>query len=230
MKTNVLEAAVLDLYYLNIPMAGLGDGPGVLGSAAPGSVYWSLHLSYPGEGGTQATNETAYPSYSRKPLARSSVDFVRSGPVIQNVLQQQFPTCSGASTDVLYYLGVGRSASGAGTLDRIVPIGTLLGEGVAVPGTDVVTIAGLAGVAVNDPVGFFTLPAFDTMPGGLTEGTVYYVKTVSGADITVSATPGGATIDITSQVATRVWKFSPITMQLNAVPTFAAGAFTDREH
>ncbi len=51
------------------------------------------------------------------------------------------------------------------------------------------------GLAVNDPVVFSGSAA----PGGLTFGLVYYVKTVVDANnFTVSATPGGTVIDITS--------------------------------
>jgi hypothetical protein len=36
-----------------------------------------------------------------------------------------------------------------------------------------------------------------TLPTGVTEGTIYWVKTVSGNDITISTTQGGATLDVT---------------------------------
>ncbi|KKL72573.1 hypothetical protein LCGC14_2083560 [marine sediment metagenome] len=63
----------------------------------------------------------------------------------------------------------------------------------AADATDLVTVA--AGVyAVGDRVRFYTT---DTLPAGLSVDTDYYVITVAGNDIQVSATLGGTTVDIT---------------------------------
>lgn len=54
------------------------------------------------------------------------------------------------------------------------------------------------GLANGDKIVFHN----DTVPGGLTEGTVYFVTNSTAADpdtFTVAATSGGATIDLTSQ-------------------------------
>ncbi len=55
------------------------------------------------------------------------------------------------------------------------------------------------------------------------DGTVYFVKTVSGNDITISTTSGGATLDITAAGAGLGIKVSPITINLNTIPRLTAG-------
>jgi hypothetical protein len=61
-------------------------------------------------------------------------------------------------------------------------------------GADTITLDSAAGLAVNDKFIYFAGTAIT----GLTSGTYYFVKTKSGNDITVSATSGGATINLTS--------------------------------
>lgn len=52
-------------------------------------------------------------------------------------------------------------------------------------------------LAVNDPVIFGTTPG-QTLPGGITEGLTYYVKTFSAGNLSISTTVGGAAVDITT--------------------------------
>jgi hypothetical protein len=54
-------------------------------------------------------------------------------------------------------------------------------------GTDLITVDSVVGFAVNDPVVFS-----QTTFGGIIDGTIYYIKTISGSQITVSLTSGGA--------------------------------------
>ena len=74
---------------------------------------------------------------------------------------------------------------------------------------DTITIPGLSGVAVGDRI-TFAVPTGGTIPTGLTAGTVYYVKTVSGAVVTVSTTNGGSTVDITAAGQVLAFKDTPI--------------------
>ncbi len=50
--------------------------------------------------------------------------------------------------------------------------------------------------AVGDPVIFWN--SGDTEPAGLTDGKVYFIKTISTATVTLAATRGGAAVDITA--------------------------------
>jgi hypothetical protein len=90
----------------------------------------------------------------------------------------------------------------AGTVDRLYQLNNtdFTWKPVSKVGTFTVTIASPGvftktghGYAVDDPV---MLSTTDTLPTGLTAGTVYYIKTVPTADtFTVSATVGGAAIN-----------------------------------
>lgn len=74
-----------------------------------------------------------------------------------------------------------------GTAGRAVTITT---------GTDTITTTSTPlGAAVGDPVTFLTNVSFASP---ITAGTIYYVKTVSGNDFTISTTSGGSTLDLTT--------------------------------
>jgi hypothetical protein len=114
-KSDVYEAALLDLIFLNANLANLGDATGLRGSTAAGSLFFSLHSADPGEAGTQATNEVAYTSYARVGVARSGAGFVRTGNSVSPAGNVDFPTCTGGSVTATHF-GIGTAASGAGTL------------------------------------------------------------------------------------------------------------------
>jgi hypothetical protein len=59
--TNAAEANLLNLLFLNIDWANIGDAAGLQNSAAAGNFYISLHTADPGESGTQSTSETTTP-------------------------------------------------------------------------------------------------------------------------------------------------------------------------
>lgn len=61
--------------------------------------------------------------------------------------------------------------------------------------------------ATNTTKIVFNNPYGETLPGGITSGKVYYIKTVPNATtFTVSATAGGATLDITSDGTARAFE------------------------
>lgn len=113
--TNAAEAALLDLLFLNVDWAGIGDAAGVRGSVAAGAVYISLHSADPGEAGTQATSEVAYTGYARVAVTRTAGGWVRSGSAISNAALIQFPQAAGGSATATHF-GIGTAASGAGSL------------------------------------------------------------------------------------------------------------------
>jgi nucleoside phosphorylase len=113
--TNAAEAALLDLLFLNIDWANIGDAGGLQNSAAAGSFYISLHTANPDETGTQTTNEVAYTSYARVAVARSAGGWTRVGSAVTNTALVQFPQCTGSSATATHF-GIGTDASGAGNL------------------------------------------------------------------------------------------------------------------
>lgn len=68
--------------------------------------------------------------------------------------------------------------------------GVLLGAFTSL--VNVLTVVGLAGLAVNDQVQFVQ-PVGDVLPTGLVQGTTYFVLSVVTNTFTVSTTQGGAT-------------------------------------
>ena len=85
-RTNYFNQAALDHVYLNAAITNIGDAAGLPAAATAGNLYMALLVS-----GT----ETAYTSYARQPIARVT-EFSRTGNVITNVLQVNFPTSTGA--------------------------------------------------------------------------------------------------------------------------------------
>jgi hypothetical protein len=113
--TNAAEANLLNLLFLNIDWANIGDAAGLQNSAAAGSFYVSLHSADPGESGTQSTNEVAYTSYARVAVARAGGGWTLTSQTISNTALVQFPQCTG-STATASYFGIGTDASGTGNL------------------------------------------------------------------------------------------------------------------
>jgi len=66
----------------------------------------------------------------------------------------------------------------------------------ATASTNVIVLTSAPGWAVNDPVVFYE--AGGASIAGMTSGNVYWIKTISSADVTLSATKGGAVLDITA--------------------------------
>lgn len=113
--TNAAEANLLNLLFLNIDWANIGDASGLQNSATAGNFYVSLHTADPGESGTQSTSETSYTSYARVAVARSGGGWTLTSQTISNTALVQFPQCTGGTSTVTYF-GIGTDASGAGNL------------------------------------------------------------------------------------------------------------------
>lgn len=113
--TNAAEAALLDLLFLNVDWANIGDAGGLQNSATAGSFYISLHTSDPGEAGDQTTNEVAYTSYARVAVARSAGGWTRSVSTVSNTALVQFPQATGGTATATHF-GIGTDLSGAGNL------------------------------------------------------------------------------------------------------------------
>ena len=113
--TNAAEAALLDLLFLNIDWANIGDAAGLQNSAAAGSFYISLHTADPGEAGTQSTNEVSYTGYARVSVNRTAGGWTRSVSTVSNTSLVQFDQCTGGSATTTHF-GIGTDLSGAGNL------------------------------------------------------------------------------------------------------------------
>lgn len=113
--SNVAEAALLDLLFLNTDWANVGDAGGLQNSATAGSFYIALHTADPGEAGDQTTNEISYTSYARVAVARSGAGWSRSSSTISNAALVQFPQCTGGSGTATHF-SIGTASSGTGSI------------------------------------------------------------------------------------------------------------------
>lgn len=214
-KGNVFENDLLLLLFNNTNIALIGDATGLRGSTVAGSLFLALHSADPGEAGDQTTNEVAYTGYARMAVARSGAGFVVTGNSVSPAANVDFGQCTAAPATYAYW-SIGVAASGASKILYKGVIGANLG-GFTALATDTITIPGLAGVAVNDNIAFFASPG-DVLPTGVTEGTVYFVKTLTGNDITISTTSGGVTVDITAAGKGRAMKVTPKVMTIGDIP------------
>lgn len=195
------------------------------------NIYVSLHNADPGENGSQSTNETGYTNYSRVAVVRTSAGWSVSGTapaIATNVSAVTFPQC-GTTGDTLTHFGLGLAASGAGTLLASGPIGSgpalEFTASAASPG--VLTVPN-SGFAVNNRVSCYPTPT-GTLPSGVTEGTVYFVGTVSGITITLSTTAANGSPVNTSAVGAGVAILqSPLIVSNNIIPSFAISSLNAR--
>lgn len=209
----------LKLLYQATAIANIADNA----SASPlTNIQVSLHSAYPGVGGDQTTNEISYTGYARVAVARSGSGWAVTSNSVSPVAQINFGQCVGGTATAMYF-ATGTAALSTGKLLHFGPIGTKLGPFTALAAGDLITIPGLSGVSVDDRIAFFAGdPA--GLPTGLTEGTVYFVKTVSGNDITVSTTQGGAAVDVTAAGDGLAWKITPIAISSGVTPGLGTGS------
>jgi hypothetical protein len=216
-KSNTLETGWLNLLFANTNLANIGDATGLRASTTAGSLFISLHTADPGESGGGA--ECAYTGYGRVGKTRSATDFTVSGDAVTMVSAATFGACT-AGSETAIYAGIWTASTG-GTLLISGPLGSALGLATATV-ADTFTIPGLTGLAVNDRIAFNAVP-WAALPVGMTEGVAYFVKTLSGNDITISTTSGGATLDITTAGAAIAFKVTPIVIAPGVTPSIPAG-------
>jgi hypothetical protein len=113
--TNAAEAALLDLLFLNVDWANIGDAAGLQNSATAGSFYISLHTADPGEAGDQSTNEVSYTGYARVAVNRTAGGWTRTTSTIANTALVQFGQCTGGTATATHF-GIGTDSAGAGNL------------------------------------------------------------------------------------------------------------------
>lgn len=223
MKTNSLENAWLLHYFNNADIANVGDATGLRGSTTVGSLFVSAHPTFPGEAGAQNTNESAYTGYTRQGVARSGAGFTVTGNSVTNAALISFGSKTAGADETIFYVGVGRSSAGAGTLDYILCNASDRALFTATT-ADNITVPGVT-FAVNDRVAFFDIAESD-FPGGVTAGTVYFVTSVTGDVITVSTTQGGATLDITTAGSGIAFRMVGLSVTNGVNPQIQAGALT----
>lgn len=159
----------------------------MLGGGTLAPDFLSAHDGFPGSTGANEISGGT-PAYARKAVtfaAPSGGTRTTAGPVAFDIP---------AGRTVRW-----TNAWQAGNSVGCAPSGGNPMEFFADPATDIIYCGGSAGAGhgllANDPVVVWN----GTVPGGLTAGTVvYYARDVTTYSLKLSATPGGAAIDITS--------------------------------
>lgn len=203
-------------------------------AASPATqLYGSLHTADPGDSGSQTTSEVAYTNYARIGVARTTAGWTvteGSGSTFTqavNAAQVAFAAC-GATGATAAFWGLGLSSTGTGTLIAHGPLGPTAGPVVpftctsASPG--VLTVYGYS-ATVNDQVVVYATPGTESLPTGITGGTLYYVGTVSGNTITLSTTTANGSPVNTSAVGSGLlYKATPLAISSGVTPNIAASA------
>lgn len=111
--TNTFEDAILNLIFKGTTFANIADNAA---SSPITQFYISLHTGDPGEAGSQNTSETTYTGYARVAVARDGTGWTVSSGTASNAAEIAFGQCTASPGSNLTHVGIGTSASGAGTL------------------------------------------------------------------------------------------------------------------
>lgn len=115
-KSNTFENELLLNIFNNTAIPNVGDAAGLVGSAAPGNLYFAMHVSDPGEAGNQSTNEASYTGYVRMALPRTAAAFNVSGNGVNLVSNLEFPSCTANPGSPLTHFSIGVAATGTGKI------------------------------------------------------------------------------------------------------------------
>lgn len=107
------ETSLLKLYFQAVEIVNVAQNT----ATSPITQHWiSLHTADPGDAGSQTTSEATYTSYVRTAVTRGTTGWSVSGSSASPVANIDFASCTG-STNTISHFGIGRSSTGAGTLD-----------------------------------------------------------------------------------------------------------------
>lgn len=225
------ENAFLNLLLRNEDWTGIGDSGGLRGSATAGSLWLSACTTWPGETADQTSGEAGYTGYVRAAITRGSSAWnsASSGSISPvNPIPFGKRTDAGAQVDICYVV-LGTASSGVGTALLWGAIGDPVFAArpfsAASTASDTIRIPG-HGLVATDRIAFFNYEPAPDLPGGLTEGTVYFVRStgLTTDEFTIATTSGGAAVDITTLGTGYAIKIKPIPVTQNINPEILASA------
>lgn len=106
---NATENAILLLIFNATAWANYADNAA---STPQTNVHCALHTADPGEAGDMTTSESAYTSYARVNVARTSGGWTVTTNSVSPVANIDFPACTG-STSTITHLSTGKTGGGA---------------------------------------------------------------------------------------------------------------------
>jgi hypothetical protein len=116
-KGTTFENDFIDLVFNGAAIADLAEND----TTSPATTLTiALHTGDPGEAGDQTTSETAYTSYARQTVARTSGGWTVSAGVAALVANLDFPECTGSPGAAITHFSVGTGVS-----DKLLYSGTV---------------------------------------------------------------------------------------------------------
>jgi hypothetical protein len=185
----------------------------------PANVFLALFTVAPSDsgGGTEVTGG----SYARKSVANNATNFPAASAGSKNLAVSQSFVTPTAPWGTVVAFGL-FDALTVGNLLYWGWLGSDAGKIFTATVADVLTAPGHT-LVNDDQVRVLTIPSA-TLPTGLSEGTTYFVVSVSGDTFSLSATQGGAAINITAAGAGLVAKIEAKPITTGDTVTFAGGA------
>jgi hypothetical protein len=180
-------------------------------------THVSAHTGWPG---TSGANEASGGSYARQAVTWSAA----SGGSKSASNQPEFTVNGSTPTPIVYRFFAGWSASSAGTCHHVWAIGGSGEKEMQVDTTADTIISENHGY--SDGVQVVFLNGGGSAPGGLTEGTIYFVRDAATDNFKVAATSGGSAIDLTSDGPAGMMVSSIVPESFNAQGTLKASSLT----
>ena len=109
-KGNTFETDLLALIFNATAIANVADNAA---TAPLTNLAVALHTADPGEGGTQATSETAYTGYARVSVARTTGGWTAVAGSVSPVANIDFGECTAAPGAAITFFSVGPTGGGA---------------------------------------------------------------------------------------------------------------------
>lgn len=111
-KGATFENDFLKLVFNATAIANIADNAA---SSPLTNLYVSLHTADPTDSGNQTSNETAYTSYARVAVARTSGGFTVTASSVSPAANIDFPQCTGGTSTITHF-AIGTASSGTGKI------------------------------------------------------------------------------------------------------------------
>lgn len=214
MKSATFANDILKLIFNATAIANIADNAA---SSPLTNLFVALHTADPLNAGDQTTSEIAYTGYGRVTVARTSGGWTVTTNSVSPAAAITFGQMTAGAGGTATHFSVGVATSGASKILRRGVLGSRLGPFTAIVSGNAFKLPGLSGLAVNDRIVFAAVDG-SSLPGGVTQGTSYFVISVSGDDITVSATLGGSSITVSSSGDGIAYRSTPIAVVNGVTP------------
>jgi hypothetical protein len=177
----------------------------------------SLYTTMPADDGTGGVEATGS-SYAAQSISALDANFAISGDEVTNVAEIQFPLLTGSLLEVVGFV----VKDNANVLRWAQPAGAIPQAFTFNGSTDTFsrTSHGLPDGAM---VRAFAVDSL-ALPGGISANTTYYVRDTASGTLNVSATVGGAAVDLTTDGACYLRRWYGKTYSVDDRPVIPAGA------